>query len=221
MAEAIGRESPDAVWCLGDVVGYGPDPNGCCDWVEAGTSICLAGNHDLGVLGKLDLEDFAGEAKTSASWTRTALSTEARSFLSRLESSASTDGASCFHASPSDPVWEYVLTWEAARKAIDDSGAVLTLIGHSHIPLAIGEHDGVGHAPGGTEVDLSDGRWLLNPGSVGQPRDGDPDAAWLLLDLDARRATFARVPYDVARTQAAIRDLGLPDVLAERLAHGV
>jgi diadenosine tetraphosphatase ApaH/serine/threonine PP2A family protein phosphatase len=120
-------------------------------------------------------------------------------------------------------VWEYVLTWEAARSAIDDAGAALTLVGHSHVPLAIGNGGGDvgGHAAGGTELDLGEGRWLLNPGSVGQPRDGDPRAAWLLLDLDARHTSFRRVPYDIARTQGAIRDAGLPDALAERLAHGV
>jgi diadenosine tetraphosphatase ApaH/serine/threonine PP2A family protein phosphatase len=120
-------------------------------------------------------------------------------------------------------VWEYVLTWEAAAAANHDSGFAITLVGHSHVPLAISDDTGLpgGHAPGGKEIELDGARWLLNPGSVGQPRDGDPAAAWLLLDLDERRASFRRVEYDVERTQAEIRDQGLPDVLAERLAHGV
>ncbi len=223
MAEAIEREAPDAVWCLGDLVGYGPQPNECCRWAAAHTAVCLAGNHDLGVLGTLDLEDFSPEACAAAGWTRSVLGADARDFLVVLEPSGKQDGVTLSHASPRDPVWEYVLTWEAAREAIRDAGTSLTIVGHSHVPLAIGEGDVPvgGHAAGGTELDLDTGRWLLNPGSIGQPRDGDPDAAWLLLDLDSRHASFRRVPYDVARTQRAIREAGLPDVLAERLDHGV
>jgi diadenosine tetraphosphatase ApaH/serine/threonine PP2A family protein phosphatase len=223
VAEAIGREGLDAVWCLGDLVGYGPQPNACCAWAAEQTRPCLAGNHDLGVLGVLDLADFSPDAEAAASWTRTVLDDSMRDYLGRLPSSAEQDGIGLFHASPRDPIWEYVLTWEAARDAIRDSGREVTIVGHSHVPLAIVDGRGPigGHAAGGTELDLGAGRWLLNPGSVGQPRDGDPEAAWLLLDLDAQHASFRRVPYDVARTQAEMRERGLPDALAERLAHGV
>jgi predicted phosphodiesterase len=223
VAEAIEQETPDAVWCLGDLVGYGPQPNPCCAWAAVRTQLCLAGNHDLGVLGTLDLAEFSPEAEAAATWTRGVLDDKVRAYLAGLEPSAQRDGVGLYHASPRDPVWEYVLTWEAARDAIRDSGTDLTIVGHSHVPLAIVDGRGAigGHAAGGTEVDLAAGRWLLNPGSVGQPRDGDPDAAWMLLDLEARHASFRRVPYDFARTQAEIRELGLPDVLAERLAHGV
>jgi len=223
VVEAIQQESPDEIWCLGDLVGYGPQPNQCCAWVAAGTQICLAGNHDLGVLGRLDLDDFSPDAAAAAEWTREKLAAEARAYLEALSSSAERQGVSLYHASPRDPVWEYVLTWEAARDAIQDSGADLTLVGHSHVPLAIVDGRGTigGHAAAGTGLDLLGGRWLLNPGSVGQPRDGDPNAAWLLLDLETKHAWFRRVPYDVARTQAEIREEGLPDALAERLAYGV
>ena len=223
VAEAIDTEAPDAVWCLGDLVGYGPMPSECCSWASERARICLAGNHDLGALDELDLGDFSPDAAAAARWTRQALTADARSFLERLAPSARSDGVALFHASPRDPVWEYVLSWEAARDAIRDSGSELTLVGHSHIPLAIVDGRGAigGHAAGGTEVDLIGGRWLLNPGSVGQPRDGDPQAAWLLLDLETRHASFRRVPYDVERTQAEIRERGLPDALAERLSYGV
>jgi predicted phosphodiesterase len=223
VAEAIEREGPDAVWCLGDLVGYGPQPNACCEWANANTQVCLAGNHDLGVLGAVDLADFSPDAAAAATWTRTILTDRARTYLEGLSSSAELRGAGLYHASPRDPVWEYVLTWEAARAAIRQAPTGLTLVGHSHVPLAIVEGRGPigGHAAGGTEFDLIGGRWLLNPGSVGQPRDGDRDAAWLLLDLQARQASFRRAPYDVARTQAEIREHGLPDALAERLGHGV
>jgi diadenosine tetraphosphatase ApaH/serine/threonine PP2A family protein phosphatase len=175
------------------------------------------------VLGTLDLDDFAGDAAAAARWARTVLDPDARAYLSGLSPGEVVDGVGLYHGSPRDPIWEYVLSWEAARDAIRDSGTDVTLVGHSHIPLAIPDRDGSGggHAPAGTEIDLAGGRWLLNPGSVGQPRDGDRDAAWLLLDLGAHRAEFRRTPYDVARTQDAIRAAGLPDALAERLAHGV
>jgi predicted phosphodiesterase len=223
VTEAVDREAPDAIWCLGDLVGYGPQPNACCHWAAERTQLCLAGNHDLGVLGTVDLADFSPDAEAAATWTRTVLDDAARTYLSDLPSSTERDGVGLFHASPRDPVWEYVLTWEAARDAIRDSGTDLTIVGHSHVPLAIVDGRGSigGHAPAGTEIELNTGRWLLNPGSIGQPRDGDKDAAWLLLDLDARQASFRRAAYDVARTQAEIRERGLPDALAERLAYGV
>jgi predicted phosphodiesterase len=221
IAEAIEQEQPDEIWCVGDVVGYGPQPNPCCDWTADHADLCIAGNHDLGVLGTIDLAYFSDDAAVAALWTREVLSDSAREYLAGLQPSAEREGIALYHASPRDPVWDYVLSYDAALEAIDDSTSDLTLVGHSHIPIAVGAGDNLGgHAGNGTEVELK-GRWLLNPGSVGQPRDGDPDAAWLLLDLDARRASFRRVQYDVERTQAEMRELGLPDVLAERLAHGV
>jgi diadenosine tetraphosphatase ApaH/serine/threonine PP2A family protein phosphatase len=221
--EAIEQEAPDEIWCLGDLVGYGPQPNECCDWAAGHTAVCLSGNHDLGVLGALDIVDFSDDAAAAALWTRGVLGEAAREYLVELPSSGERHGVGLFHASPRDPVWEYVLTFESAFAAIQDSHREITLVGHSHVPLAIGDgtDEPGGHAPGGTELDLTGARWLLNPGSVGQPRDGDPAAAWLLLDLDERRASFLRQPYDVERTQAEIRDQGLPEALAERLAHGL
>jgi predicted phosphodiesterase len=223
VAEAVERETLDEVWCLGDLVGYGPQPNGCCTWAAEHTQLCLVGNHDLGVLGTLDLAEFSDEAAAAAVWTREVLTDEGREYLAGLEPHAEREGVGLYHGSPRDPVWEYVLTREAARDAIRDAATEVTIVGHSHVPLAIADGRGEtgGHAPDGTEIDFADGRWLLNPGSVGQPRDGDPTAAWLLLDLEARRAWFRRVPYDVARTQGEIREHGLPDALAERLAYGV
>jgi predicted phosphodiesterase len=223
VAEAIAAEPVDALWCLGDLVGYGAQPNECCRWAMEHADVCLAGNHDLGVLGVLDLVDFAGDAATVATWTANVLGAEEREWLAGLESGLEHEGVGLYHGSPRDPVWEYVLTWEIARDAIADSGTDVTIVGHSHVPLAIVDGRGAigGHAPGGTESDLRAGKWLLNPGSVGQPRDGDPNAAWLLLDLEGRHASFRRVPYDVPRAQASIRDAGLPRALAERLAHGI
>jgi diadenosine tetraphosphatase ApaH/serine/threonine PP2A family protein phosphatase len=212
----------DAVWCLGDTVGYGPRPNECCDVVKNRASHCLAGNHDLVVLGELTVGDFNDEAAAAAVWTREVLTPESQAFLASLKPFGEVEGVDLYHASARDPVWEYVLTEEAALATLELSHAPLVLVGHSHVALAItldDGHVGGGPAPGGSKVTL-DGRRLLNPGSVGQPRDGDPRAAWMLLDLDERFAEFHRVPYSIERTQAEMRERGLPHGLATRLERG-
>jgi diadenosine tetraphosphatase ApaH/serine/threonine PP2A family protein phosphatase len=220
----IEREEPDELWCLGDLVGYGPRPNPCCAAVERRAAICLAGNHDLGVLGEIDLEEFSDDAVAAARWTRGVLAEGSRAYLESLRPNDDRSGVELFHASPRDPVWEYVLSADIAGAAFDLTRSPLVLVGHSHVPLAITLEDDAldgGLAPNGTKTPLAPGRRLLNPGSVGQPRDGDPRAAWLLLDREAGTASFRRVEYDVTRTQEEIRERGLPDALAQRLAHGV
>jgi predicted phosphodiesterase len=221
---AVAGERPDAIWCLGDLVGYGPRPNECTATVAGSASICLAGNHDLGVLGRLDLTDFTPEAAIAARWSREVLTDEARAYLSSRPTGTRAHGCELFHGSPRDPVWEYVLSEDAAWVAFRLTSSAVVLVGHSHVALTFALEDGgvAGTlAPEGTEVDLSGGRWLLNPGSVGQPRDGDPRAAYALLDVAEGHASFRRVPYPVERTQEEIRERGLPDSLAERLAVGV
>ncbi len=222
---AIDAEAPDAVWCLGDLVGYGPRPNECCAAVRARADLCLAGNHDLGVLGSISLSEFAADAAAAARWSRQALTPEAREYLERLPSTATAHRSELFHASPRDPVWEYVLTDEAAAAALRLTSAPLVLVGHSHVALAFARRDeslSGGVALDGTELDLASAdRWLLNPGAVGQPRDGDPRAAYVVLDLGAGRAGFRRVPYPVERTQEEIVRAGLPRALAARLEHGL
>jgi diadenosine tetraphosphatase ApaH/serine/threonine PP2A family protein phosphatase len=220
--EEIDAAHVDAVWCLGDTVGYGPRPNDCCETVERRADRCLVGNHDLFVLGELTVSDFNDEAAAAALWTSQVLTPASRSFLESLKPTAEVDGVDLFHASARDPVWEYVLTEEAARATLELSDATFVLVGHSHVALALtldGEAVEGGLAPAGTEVELN-GRWLLNPGSVGQPRDGDARAAWLLLDLGRRFAAFHRVAYSIEDTQTEIRECGLPHVLAARLERG-
>ena len=222
----IDRTPPDEIWCLGDTVGYGPRPNECCALVRERCSLALVGNHDLVALGSSDVgvEDFNPEAGAASVWTAKELSPESREFLSPLEPKAVRDGFELFHGSPRDPVWDYVLDEHAAADSFERTEAAVLLVGHSHVAMAIASNeDGLdGRAvPDGHELDLNPGRRLLNPGSVGQPRDSDPRASWLDLDLDAGQARFHRIAYPVARTQAEIRERGLPDSLAERLAHGV
>jgi diadenosine tetraphosphatase ApaH/serine/threonine PP2A family protein phosphatase len=217
----VDAQGVDEVWCLGDVVGYGPDPNDCCALMRERASLCLVGNHDLAVLGVVDTSDFNLDAALATDWTRRELSDESREFLSQLGTAAERDGVEAFHGSPLDPVWDYVLTLEGAEASLQATTAPLVLVGHSHVPLAIDEALEGGHATAGMELDLGEARWLVNPGSVGQPRDGDWRAAWLLLDLGSRRASFRRVEYAVSETQAAMSEAGLPAPLAERLALGL
>jgi diadenosine tetraphosphatase ApaH/serine/threonine PP2A family protein phosphatase len=220
----IVREDPDELWCLGDVVGYGPRPNECVDRTREVVSLSLCGNHDLAVLGTIDIAEFSGDAGAAAVWTRGVLGDEQRDWLAGLEPTAERDGVELFHGSPRDPVWDYVLTDEIALESFERTTAPLVLVGHSHVALAIslvGGELGGGLAPAATTVDLNGTRWLLNPGSVGQPRDGDPAAAWLLIDSDAGRATFRRVPYPIEQTQSEIYEEGLPPALAVRLTHGI
>ncbi|MCW2975262.1 MAG: metallophosphoesterase family protein [Actinomycetia bacterium] len=220
---ALEAQKPDELWCLGDLVGYGARPNECCTAIEARSSICLGGNHDLAVRGTIDLSEFSGDAGTAARWTRDVLTTESLAFLSSLEPFGTRAGVALFHGSARDPVWEYVLSDTVALATLELTEAPVVLVGHSHAALHVQLDDAGfngGLSPAGTEVDLSRGRVLLNPGSVGQPRDGDPRAAYLLLDLDARTASFHRVEYDIERTQSEIRDAGLPETLAARLRSG-
>jgi diadenosine tetraphosphatase ApaH/serine/threonine PP2A family protein phosphatase len=220
---AAAHERPAALWCLGDLVGYGPQPNECIRTIRERVDVCLVGNHDLGAIDRLDLSDFTRDAADAAYWTRDALGPEERSFLESLRSEALEEGAALFHGSARDPVWEYVLSEESARASLRLTSEPVVLVGHSHVALALSERGDEmigGLAPGGTDVALGEGRWLLNPGSVGQPRDGDPRAAWLLLDTDAGTASFRRTEYDVEATQAEIRAAGLPEQLAARLGSG-
>ena len=220
--EAIDRDAPDAIWCLGDLVGYGPRPNRCCAVVAERADFCLIGNHDLAVLGRLDLDEFQPDAAVGARWTTAALEDEPRAYLESLGASGEREGVGLFHASPRDPIWEYVLSSEVADASMAAASQELVLVGHSHVALYYRVSDGT-LLPAGddTQLELSGDRWLLNPGSVGQPRDTDPRAAWLLLDLEGRHASFHRVEYDVAKTQQEIRDRGLPEALAARLEFGV
>jgi predicted phosphodiesterase len=220
----VDAASPDEVWCLGDTVGYGPRPNECADLVRERTDVCLIGNHDLAALGELDLAAFAPDAAIAARWTAAELTPGTRALLEALDPAETRSGVSLFHGSAREPVWEYVLTEESALATLERAGTQLALVGHSHVALAICFEGDVaaegGLAPAGTTHDLTRGRWILNPGSVGQPRDGDPRAAWLLLDVEGRFGEFRRVPYSVEQTQEELRQAGLPDALADRLSHG-
>jgi predicted phosphodiesterase len=222
--DAIEASDCQEMWCLGDLVGYGAEPDACVELARRYAAICLAGNHDLGVRGALPLEEFSRGAALAARWTQNVIVPETREYLDKLEPSFLDEHVGMFHASPRDPVWEYVLSPLQAELCLDVQSHRVCLIGHSHVALSFSRADGES-ASGQTrgpdeELALADAEWLINPGSVGQPRDGDPRAAWLELDLDAWEAVYRRTEYDIAGAAAAIRAARLPDSLAERLAYG-
>jgi predicted phosphodiesterase len=222
--DAIADGDAEEVWCLGDIVGYGADPDACVDLARNHAAICLAGNHDLGVTGALPLEQFSRGAALAARWTQATIRPDTRDYLERLEPVNLDEEVGLFHASPRDPIWEYVLSPLQAELCLDIQAHRICLIGHSHVALSFSRRDGAS-ATGetrsdGSVLDLSEGEWLLNPGSVGQPRDGDPRAAWLELDLDRATAHYHRIEYDIDGAAAAIREARLPDSLAERLSFG-
>ena len=224
---AVEEAGVEEIWCLGDMVGYGAEPDACTALVRERCSTCLVGNHDLALLGALDISTFSEAAAAAVEWTRANVSEETLEFLRSLEPTASQNGVGLFHASPRDPIWEYVLSTDQAEAGFEAQDERVSLIGHSHIALFFARTagDSGGHAQGaqasdGEAVEIAEGEWLLNPGSVGQPRDSDPRAAWLELDTERWVATYHRVDYDIDAAAAAIRAAGLPDVLAERLEVG-
>ena len=226
--EAVIRAAEEAqvqeLWCLGDLVGYGAEPDACVALAEANCAICLAGNHDLAVISVLSLDEFSRGAALAAQWTQDVISSRHARLPDNLAPSGEAEGIGLYHASPRDPIWEYVLSGLTAELCLDAAAQRVSLIGHSHVALSFHRPEGEGAAGStrraGDLLDIGAGEWLINPGSTGQPRDGDPRAAWLVLDTVALTAEWRREEYDIAGAQAAIRAARLPDSLAERLQYG-
>ncbi len=219
-------EQAEAIWCLGDVVGYGPDPNECvARLVERGV-VSIAGNHDWACLGKLDLDDFNPDARQACLWTAEHLSDESRAFLEGLPVSRVLADITLVHGSPRAPIWEYLMSAETALENLAFFETRICLVGHTHVPLAFHIPDEEARIcrrrwlQDGDTFSLRSGRWIVNPGGIGQPRDGDPRAAYLLLDTETLEAQIRRVPYAVETTQRRMLEAGLPGNLIQRLAFG-
>lgn len=218
----------DTLWCLGDVVGYGPQPLECLEAVASEGPAWVAGNHDLGASGQIELSEFNPEAEITCQWTNRQLEVE---WINKFRCLPTTlypqDEVTMVHASPRDPVWEYVLTMDIAEANFDHFKGPICFFGHTHMPTLVEKTETMP----GQRVDLEEGwcvrldvqgkRYLINPGSVGQPRDGDPRASFLVYDSDNLTIELFRQSYDVGRTQKLMEAARLPEFLIERIGEGV
>ncbi len=214
----------DEVWCLGDVVGYGPDPNECIALLREYPHLGVAGNHDWAAIGKVETDVFNVAAASAAAWTAQQLTDESRDYLLALPLEIDREGWRLVHGSPRDPIWEYVLEPARAEELFSLFPGRGCLIGHSHIPMIFVETpDGAEYLDpeyGGEPLDLEESRVIVNPGSVGQPRDDDPRASYALLDTTTGLLEFRRVAYDVGAVQERMQAADLPTPLWRRLSYG-
>jgi diadenosine tetraphosphatase ApaH/serine/threonine PP2A family protein phosphatase len=217
----------DAVWHLGDVVGYGPEPDAVVARLGEIGARGVRGNHDAAALGGPEIDWFNPDARSAVEWTRDRIGAPTRAWLGDLPVTLADADRLLVHGSPRDPIWEYVTNSAVARAnlaTLAERGATIGLHGHTHVPIAFRDDDGrveVIAPADGSVLRLDSRRVLLNPGSVGQPRDGDPASSWLELDTAAGTATWHRIGYDVAAVQDAVRAAGLPGRLADRLSLGL
>ncbi len=226
--EAVLRDAPrfDEVICLGDLVGYGPDPNACVDRLHDLAQVCLAGNHDWGAIGQADLTIFNRDARQALIWTQGELTASRLAFLKSLSPQQRLEGGILLsHGSPRDPVWEYLVDVSSAMINFAEIDFEIALVGHSHLPMALEWREEERRVQPlrvelGTRLQLGARRFILNPGSVGQPRDGDPRASYALLDTEEMTWRFLRVEYPVEITQERMRAKALPQRLIDRLEIG-
>jgi predicted phosphodiesterase len=211
-------------WCLGDVVGYGPDPSACIKLLRQLDPVCVCGNHDQAAIGKIDVGDFSSEAARANRWTAGQLSELDREFLLDLPDLLVVDDFTIAHGSPRQPVWEYIAHAFTAADNFRHFATRFCLVGHTHVPFVF-EHDGLevngSVLHDGDELALGDNRLIINPGGVGQPRDRDPRASYAIFDSDEMTLHNYRIVYDVVATQEKMEKVGLPDFLISRIAWGV
>jgi diadenosine tetraphosphatase ApaH/serine/threonine PP2A family protein phosphatase len=214
----------DAIWELGDIVGYGPEPDAVIARLREAGAVGVRGNHDAAACGGSEIEWFNPDARRAMEWTRNAISSESVGWLRALPDRTTFEACELVHGSPREPLWEYITSVPVARANLAALEQPVGLHGHTHVPVAFLEDDGRVAAVGpgdGSALDLRGRRALLNPGSVGQPRDGDPRASYAIFEPEAGRISWHRVGYDVAGVQAAMRAAGLPPSLAARLSFGL
>jgi predicted phosphodiesterase len=215
----------DFVWCLGDVVGYGPDPNECVELLRELPHLCLAGNHDWATLGRLDVRTFNADARKALTWTRDTLSEENMAYLEALPTTFVMGEFTLAHGSPREPVWEYILDPLIASVNFQHFETPYCLVGHTHSPVIFKSSGDKGESQAilpeyDTAIKLDGKQQIINPGSVGQPRDSDNRAAYAILDLDAMTWEFRRIPYDIKHVQAQMAEADMPQRLITRLEHG-
>ena len=214
----------DAIWHLGDIVGYGPDPDAVVDRLRTIGAIGVKGNHDAAAAGGSEIEWFNPDARRAMEWTRATISARTRAWLDALPQTLVHGDCTLVHGSPREPIWEYVTSVPVAQANLAVLASRLGLHGHTHVPVAFLEEDGrieVVSPVDGSVLELRGRRALVNPGGVGQPRDGDPRSSFLVLDTDADTVSWHRTAYDITAVQSAMRAVGLPASLAARLSVGL
>ena len=218
----------DRIWCLGDVVGYGPQPNECLERLQQFPHVCVAGNHDWAALGRLDLNEFNSDAQASAVWTQQQLTTASHVYLEGLPERVVEADVTLVHGSPRDPVWEYIMFPSVAKLQFAYFQTQACFVGHTHAPVVFTyflmgngleacEQSGL---PVEEKISIDQARQIINPGSVGQPRDGDPRSAYAILNTETQELEHFRTDYPVAAVQRAMKLCGLPERLSSRLAYG-
>ena len=213
------------VLCLGDMVGYGPNPNECIDFLRTLPSFrCVAGNHDWAAIGKMDANDFNPAARMACQWTGRELTDQSVAYLKTLPETLTEGGYTLVHGSLRAPIWEYITHPLIAQHTFALLQTPLCFHGHTHVPVVFYQ-EGKGHPqafilPPGQVMSLDDGRYLINVGSIGQPRDGDPRASYLLFDSEEATIEYGRVDYPIEQTQKMMRERGLPESLIARLSYG-
>jgi diadenosine tetraphosphatase ApaH/serine/threonine PP2A family protein phosphatase len=211
----------DETWCLGDIVDYGPDPGPCLEIVQRLKPFCVAGNHDLGAIGRVDRGYFNPDAIVSNQWTAAQLTPADIAYLDSLPLTLERGGFTLVHGSPRDPVWEYLFSASIAAGSFGYFRTSYCLVGHTHVPAVFREKgEGAGLSPGIGLV-LGETRLIINPGGVGQPRDGDPRASYAIYESEGRVIRLYRVPYDIKSTQDKMMQAGLPIRLVTRLEEGL
>jgi diadenosine tetraphosphatase ApaH/serine/threonine PP2A family protein phosphatase len=216
--------SVDALWVLGDIVGYGPDPDGVVRRLRDENAVVVKGNHDAAVLGQLDVNQFNDDAREAVRWTQDCIESGTREWLADQPERRVEDEFTLVHGSPQDPLWEYLYTVPVARRNFGAYETRHCLVGHTHLPMVFREEEGhveVIAPADGSQLHLDERRCILNPGGVGQPRDGDPRACAMVMDTTSGLVEWHRVPYPIEETQARMRKAGLPGRLIARLEYGL
>lgn len=209
------------------MVGYGPQPNECLDLLRAHDHICVPGNHDYGLLGKTNIANFNADARFVLDWTASVITEDNRAYLDALPLRWLPDESTftIVHASPRDPIWEYLLDTQAAQECFPYFTTPYCLVGHTHVPVVFRQQQDDGpvrlvQPEADEQVRLAQARLIINPGSVGQPRDGNPLAAYAILDTEQGTFEFKRIDYPIGVTQAEMRLLNFPKRLISRLDYG-
>jgi predicted phosphodiesterase len=212
------------IWCLGDIVGYGPQPHQCIELLRQTNHICVAGNHDLAAAGQIDTYNFNPDAAAAIIWTARQVTSADTAYIRNLPLTLVKTDFTLAHGSPRQPVWEYILSTSIAKENFEHFNSKYCLVCHTHMPVAFRlDKKGVCHyqpLEERAELELGEERLIINPGAVGQPRDGDPRASYAIYDSDTSKLSLYRVPYDITATQNLMIEQGLPIRLVARLSHG-